>query len=307
MTRKPTQARIWAALVTVYVLWGSTYLGIRWAEATIPPLLMSGVRFLIAGAILFLWRLPSARRNGETPSRGHWMAAFLVGVPLILGGNGGVALAERTVPSGVTAVMVALTPLWMALIDRFVFHRRLNPWTWTGIVVGFGGVAFLIGLPGSGRIDIVGASIVVVASLSWAAGSIYSREAKLPKDSSLGIGMEMLAGGACLCIASAIFGDAGRLHVARISPLSYWSFAYLVVFGAIVGFSAYLWLLRVTETSRVATYAYVNPVVAVALGAALGHEPISARTVAAGAVILTGVALIVANSKPPEGAAEAGP
>ncbi|MDQ2816613.1 MAG: EamA family transporter [Candidatus Eremiobacteraeota bacterium] len=305
MNRKPTQARIWLALVTVYILWGSTYLGIHWAEATIPPLLMSGVRFLIAGAALFLWRYPSARRAFRGPTPKHWRAALIIGAALILGGNGGVALAERSVPSGVTAVIVAMTPLWMALIDRFGFKRQLNGWTWAGIIIGFAGVALLIGSPGSGRIDPVGAVILVVGSLSWASGSIYSREATLPQDSSLGIGMEMLAGGACLCVVSVVSGEAFRLHPAHVTALSLLSFLYLIVFGAIVGFSAYLWLLRVAPTSRVATYAYVNPIVAVLLGAAVGHEPVTTRTIAAGAVIVAGVALIVANARAQAGEPEA--
>lgn len=286
-------ALIWAALATVYVLWGSTYFGIRVAVETMPPFLMSGIRFVIAGGALLAWRLPLARRAGVSPTAGQWKRALIIGAALLLGGNGGVAWAEQTVPSGITALTVAAVPMWMALIDRVFCGRRLSPAAIVGLVVGFAGVALLAGAPGGGSISPIGTAVLICASLSWAAGSLYSRTAHMPEDSLLATGMEMAAGGACLCLASVAFGEPAHLHVAAISPASWIAFCYLVVFGAIVGFSAYLWVIRAAPTSLVSTYAYVNPLVAVFLGWAFLHEDVNARIAFAGAVILGAVALIV--------------
>lgn len=288
-------ALVWAALLTIYVLWGSTYLAIRVAVTTMPPLLMVGSRFTIAGLILLAWRLPLALRAGNPPSIDHWRRALVIGAALLLGGNGGVALAEQTVPSGLAALIVSTVPLWMIAIDAVFYKRMPSRAALVGLVTGFGGVALLIGSPGAGSVSIIGAIVLVFASLSWAAGSIYSRTAKLPDDSLLSTGMEMLCGGACLLLAAAASGDYARFDFGAVSVDSWISFWWLVFFGGIVGFAAYLWAIRNAPTSLVSTYAYVNPVVAVALGWAILHERITIGTLSAGAVIVASVALIVSS------------
>ncbi len=291
MSVQPTL--VWAALITVYILWGSTYFGIRIAVQTMPPLLFAGVRFIIAGALLCAWRLPIAIREGKLPTLDHWRRTLVIGAALLLGGNGGVAFAETTVPSGLTALIVSVVPLWMALIDRLFYGRKMSATMLAGLVVGFGGVALLIGSPAQGPVSTVGAIVLIVASLSWAAGSLYSRGAKLPDDSFLATGMEMLAGGACLTIAAFFAGEFARLDVAAISPASWIAFVYLIFFGGIVGFSAYLWVIRNAPTALVSTYAYVYAVVAVFLGWAFLHERLTLRAAAAGAIIVASVAWIV--------------
>lgn len=286
---------VWAALLTVYVLWGSTYLGIRVAVSTMPPLLMAGARFAIAGLILLAWRLPIAIRDGKAPTLVEWRRTLVIGVALLLVGNGGVAFAEQTVPSGLTALIVATVPLWMIAIDATFFRRPPSTGAIVGIVAGFAGIALLVGSPGEGSVSITGAAILVLASLSWAAGSLYSRGARLPEDSLLTTGMEMLCGGACLLLAGLASAENVRFDIASVSGASWLAFWWLVFFGGIVGFAAYLWAIRNAPTSLVATYAYVNPVVAVALGWAILHERVTSGTLIAGAIIIASVALIVSS------------
>jgi drug/metabolite transporter (DMT)-like permease len=293
-TTRAQPALVWAALVTVYLLWGSTYFGIRIAVETMPPFLMAGSRFLIAGLILFLARLPYALKTRSMPSAAHWGAATVIGAALLLGGNGAVAWAEQTVPSGVTALLVAMVPLWMALMDRVVYGKRLSALKLAGLIIGFGGIAVLVAGPFGENVPLPGAAALAIGSISWAAGSLYSRNATLPKDSLLTTGMEMLCGGACLCAAGLAVGEGAHVQLGSISQPSWIAFAYLVVFGGIVGFGAYLWVIREAPTSLVSTYAYVNPIVAVLLGSTFLHEPLTPRIVVAGAIVLASVALIVA-------------
>ncbi|HYK54267.1 MAG TPA: EamA family transporter [Candidatus Eremiobacteraceae bacterium] len=288
-------ALVWAALLTVYVLWGSTYLAIRVSVMTMPPLLMAGARFTIAGLILLLWRLPIALRDGQAPTADHWRRAFVIGAALLLGGNGGVAFAETTVPSGLTALIVSTVPLWMMAVDAIFYKRKPSRLALVGLATGFGGVALLVGPTGGGAVSIVGAVVLVLASLSWAAGSIYSRTAKLPEDSLLSTGMEMLCGGLCLVVAGLAARENAGFHLASVSEASWIGFWWLVFFGGIVGFAAYLWVIRNAPTSLVSTYAYVNPIVAVALGWAILHEQVTTGTLVAGAVIIASVALIVSS------------
>jgi drug/metabolite transporter (DMT)-like permease len=288
---------IWTALVVVYVVWGSTYLAIKVAVESIPPLAMAGVRFLIAGALLFAWRMVVLRDSRPPLTFVHWRSAAIIGAALMLGGNGGVALAEKSLPSGITALIVATVPLWIALVDRMWFRRPLPALRLIGLVVGFGAVAILVWRPDASGLDLIGAIIAVGASVTWAAGSVYARGAALPDDALTAIGMEMLAGGVLLVVAAAIAGEFGAPALLHPAAVSLWAFAYLVVFGALVGFSAYLWLLRVAPIAQVSTYAYVNPVVAVAFGWFFLREPIGAHTIAAGAAILASVALIVWEPK----------
>lgn len=286
---------MWAALLTVYVLWGSTYLAIRVAVMTMPPLLMAGARFTLAGLILLLWRLPAALRDGQAPTLDHWRRALVIGAALLLGGNGGVAFAETTVPSGLTALIVSTVPLWMMAIDAIFYKRKPPSVALVGLATGFGGVALLVGPTGGGALSIVGAVVLVLASLSWAAGSIYSRTARLPADSLLSTGMEMLCGGLCLVLAGLAARENVGFHVAAVSETSWIGFWWLVFFGGIIGFAAYLWVIRNAPTSLVSTYAYVNPIVAVALGWAILHEQITSGTLVAGGIIIASVALIVSS------------
>ena len=286
-------ARVWLALGTVYLLWGSTYLGIKFSIATIPPFLMGSLRFLVAGGVLYVLAIRAGDTRGDRPGAPQWRAALLIGAALLVGGNGGVILAEQYVPTGVVALFVATAPLWMAIIDRVIFGRRL-PWlAIVGLVVGFGGVAFLIGSPGSGQIKLIGAALALAAPLCWASGSVFTRHVKLPVRPLVAASMEMLWAGALFGLLSLLTGELGRVHWHSISTSSVLALLYLIVFGSLVGFSAYVWLLRSAPLSLVSTYAYVNPVVAVVLGAIFVGEALTPRLLIAGGIILAAVALIV--------------
>jgi drug/metabolite transporter (DMT)-like permease len=285
--------RIWLALGTVYIVWGSTYLGIKYAIDTIPPLLMGSLRFLVAGGVLYLLAIRSGDTRGDRVGARQWMAALLIGGALLVGGNGGVILAEQYAPTGVVALLVATAPLWMAIIDRVVFGRRLPLLVIVGLLIGFGGVAFLIGSPGAGHINLLGAALALAAPVCWASGSVFTRHVKLPKRPLVAAGMEMLWAGLVFAIASVVTGELGRLHWQQVSTTSIVALLYLIVLGSLLGFSAYVWLLRSAPLSLVSTYAYVNPVVAVILGGIFLGEAINARLVIAGGIIILAVALIV--------------
>jgi drug/metabolite transporter (DMT)-like permease len=286
-------ARIWLALGTVYLLWGSTYLGIKFAIETMPPLLMGSMRFLAAGGVLYLLAIRRGDTASDRPGTRQWLAALAIGGALLVGGNGGVILAEQYVPTGVVALFVATAPLWMAIIDRVIFGRRLLPLVIVGLVIGFGGVAFLIGSPGSGHINLFGAALALAAPLCWASGSVFTRHVKLPVRPLVAASMEMLWAGVLFAVWSLATGELGRVHWQGISSTSWLAVLYLIVFGSLVGFSAYVWLLRSAPLSLVSTYAYVNPVVAVVLGAIFIGEALTLRVLVAGTIILAAVALIV--------------
>jgi drug/metabolite transporter (DMT)-like permease len=295
---------IWIALSTVYVIWGSTYLAIRESIRTIPPFVSASMRFLLAGGLLYMWAIRRGDRTGDRPAARHWLSATIVGGCLLLGGNGGVVWAEQHVPTGVVALLIATVPLWMALIERFVFGQRLAPQAIGGLVLGFGGAAFLVGGPGSGHVDVVGVLVVLFGALAWASGSLYSRRAPLPSRPLVATAMQMLAGGVLLGLAGVVSGEVRNVHPSQFSTGSWVGLAYLIVFGSWIAFTAYIWLLRVAPTSLVSTYAYVNPVVAVLLGWAFLSERITGRTLLGGAVIVLGVALIITARKIPLGAPE---
>jgi drug/metabolite transporter (DMT)-like permease len=283
-----TTAAIWAALATVYVVWGSTYLAIAVAIRTLPPFLMSSVRFSLAGLVLYLW---ARRRGAPAPTAQQWIAAGIIGFALLLVGNGGIAWAEQRIDSGIAALLVATTPLWLAVLDRIWFGSRLSLRAIVGIAVGIGGVALLVG---AGPIDAVGALVVLAASLSWAAGSLLARNGSLPDQAGLAAGMQMLAAGGLLGITGISAGELGRVHLEQITAPSLLAFAYLVVVGSLVTYTAYGWLLRsAAPTALVGTYAYVNPIVAVALGGLVLKEAISGRTVVAAAAIVVAVVLSI--------------
>jgi drug/metabolite transporter (DMT)-like permease len=285
--------RIWLALGTVYILWGSTYLGIKYAIDTIPPFLMGSLRFLVAGGVLYLLAVRAGDTRGDRVGARQWMAALLIGGALLVGGNGGVILAEQYAPTGVVALLVATAPLWMAIIDRVVFGRRLPVLVIVGLLIGFGGVAFLIGSPGAGHINLFGAALALAAPVCWASGSVFTRHVKLPIRPLVAASMEMLWAALVFGLASILTGELGRLHWQHVSTTSIVALLYLIVFGSLIGFSAYVWLLRSAPLSLVSTYAYVNPVVAVILGGIFLGEAINARLVIAGGIIVLAVALIV--------------
>jgi drug/metabolite transporter (DMT)-like permease len=295
-----TRAGIIAALAAVYLIWGSTYLAIRFAVETLPPFLMASVRFLVAGGVLYGWR----RAKGfPRPTWPQWRAATVVGGLMLLGGNGGVVWAEQWIESGTAALIVASVPLWMVLLDWLrPAGRAPRPLVWVGIAVGLFGVGLLFGAPDNEDMYTAGWVVLILASISWAVGSMYSRTAQLPAP-LLATGMQMLAGGALLLVAGLVTGELGGLDPAAFSTRSVLALAYLIVFGALVGYSAYVWLLRVTTPAVASTYAYVNPVVAVFLGWSLAGEALTARIVVASAVIVGAVALITRSGRPPRPAA----
>jgi drug/metabolite transporter (DMT)-like permease len=296
--RAPRSLTIWAALIAVYIVWGSTYLAIRFAVESLPPFSMAGVRFVLAGAALYAWR---RARGDATPSGREWRAAATVGVLLLVGGNGGVVWAEQRVASGAVALLAATVPLWMVLIDALrPGGRRPGGRVVVGVTLGFAGVAVLIqptafsSVGRAGDVDLVSAAVVMVGLFLWSSGSLYGRSAPLPSSPLLATGMEMLAGGAGLLLLGGLAGEWGRVNLAAFSARSLWAWAYLIVCGSWVGFSAYTWLLRVAPTPLVSTYAYVNPLVAILLGHLLAGESLTARVLTAAAVIVGSVAWITA-------------
>jgi drug/metabolite transporter (DMT)-like permease len=291
--RGPSSAKLWTGLVTVYFFWGTTYLAIDRTNGSIPPLVGPAVRFLIAGAVLMT--LSRARGGWRRPQPREWLGAAIVGVLLMFGGNALVATAEDIgVPTGIMALLIALVPLWIALIDRVVL--RSAPMGWrvaAGLTGGFVGAAFLVTEQSRGEVRLLGLMIAVIASLSWASGSLVSREVALPPDALQASGMQQLVGGAVILVVAVATGQLGDLELSQVTGESAFALLYLIVIGSLVAFSTYLWLLRNARTSLVSTYAYVNPVVAVTLGVVVNDETITGRTLASAAVILVAVALIV--------------
>lgn len=295
----PPLSGVLAAFLAVYLIWGSTYLGIRFAIETLPPFLMAGTRFVVAGGILYAY---ARLRGTPAPDREGWRRAAVVGGLLLLGGNGGVVWAQQHIPSGTAALLVALVPLWMVLMD-WLRPGGLRPTgaVMVGLVLGTLGLGLLVGpdgwMPGS-RVDPVGAGVILLASLSWAAGSMVSRSMRLSAP-LLATGQQMLAGGAALLLLGFLTGEAGRLDPGAVSVRSVLALLYLVVFGSLVGYTCYIWLLRVSTPAKVATYAYVNPLVAVALGWLLAGEELTERMVAASLVIIAGVAVVTMKRRRP--------
>jgi drug/metabolite transporter (DMT)-like permease len=288
------KTRAWVALIAVYLVWGSTYLAIRFTIETIPPFLSAGIRFLVAGAILYFWR----RLSGDpAPKKVEWRSASIIGLLLLLGGNGGLVWAEQRIPSGIAALFIATTPLWMVLIDTLrPGGARANWLTWLGVLVGITGTALLAN-PWqthtiSPALDPVGVIVLLSAALSWSIGSLYSRKASLPSSPLLGTGMEMLVGSLGLFAFSTLAGEWRQIHLTAISLRSLGGLAYLIVFGSGIGFVAYTWLLRNAPTPLVSTYAYVNPVVAILLGSIIVHEPLEGIEIISALIIIGGVILI---------------
>ena len=287
---------IWSALAVVYLVWGSTYLAIRFAVETTPPFLMAAVRFIVSGGCLLVWR----RAAGDAgPTALEWRNAAIIGFFLLVGGNGGVVWAAQFIPSSLSALLVATVPLWMALIDTLrPGGKRPNLKSTTGILTGFCGAAMLIGwTAGVGTtMNFLGAAAVVLASIFWAMGSLYGRSAALPASPLLVAGMEMLTGGIAQIFIALALGEWSSFDPAAVSQRSALALVYLTVIGS-CAFVAYAWLLRMAPTPLVATYAYVNPLVAVLLGYFLADEPMSARTLIAAALVIGSVVLVSGSQK----------
>ena len=295
------KTRIWTALIALYIVWGSTYLAIRFAVETIPPFLSAALRFLISGIILFTWR----RSAGDSaPTRKQWVSTALIGLALLLGGNGLVSWAEQRVPSGIAALIVSTSPMWLVLFEAL---RRggIKP-GWRGVIgllIGFAGVLLLIG-PGefgstSGtQFDTLGTVALLFAALLWSIGSIYGKTTDMPKSSLMATGMEMLTGAAGLFVVSLAIGELHGFSLASVSARSWLGLTYLILIGSLVGFVSYGWLLQNAPISLVSTYAYVNPVVAVFLGSLFAGEALTARILFAAAIIIGSVIFINTARKP---------
>jgi drug/metabolite transporter (DMT)-like permease len=288
-----SRAQIVAAFASIYVIWGSTYLAIRYAVETIPPFIMGGVRFLISGAMLYLW---ARSRGAPRPMRLHWRNAIIAGGFLLLGGNGAVMWAEQFVPSGLTALLVSILPFWLVIIEWIrPPRRRPSAAVLIGLVLGFVGIIVLVGLSdvgGHGDVMPLGALVLILGSLSWAIGSFWSRDAQLPESGLLTTGMEMIGGGVLLLVVGTFAGEFSHLDIRGISNASAFGLLYLITFGSLVGFTSYIWLLDKVSPARLGTYAYVNPIVAVLLGWAIAGERLSIRTGVAAAIVICAVALI---------------
>jgi len=295
----------WVCLLIVYVVWGSTYLAIRVGVETMPPLLMAAARNLVAGVIMFPVAMGARRRairDGQAlarwPGRAEWLGCATVGV-LLLVANGLVGVGEKTVPSGLAALLVATVPLWLLGFDAVLNHARLGLAPVAGLVLGLAGVGLLSGLgDGSGRVSAVGVVIILGAASMWALGTIMTRRVTIPSRPALASGMELLCGGVALLALAAAGGEFGSLHLAEVSWRSWLALGYLIVIGSIVAFSAYGIAVRALPTATVATYAYVNPVIAVLLGALILNERLTPAMFGGGALIVGAVVLVVRRSPP---------
>ena len=308
--KKPGPARratlvAWACLLIVYVVWGSTYLGIRVGVETIPPLLLAAARNLVAGAIMFpvaLRARHAAVRDGREvrlwPSRAEWLGCATVGI-LLLVANGVVGVGERTVPSGLAALLVATVPLWLLGLDAGLNHARVGLAPMAGLALGLAGVALLSGLGGgAGAVSVGGVLTILGAAAMWALGTIMARRVTIPSSPALASGMELLSGGAVLLALAAAAGEFSSLHLAEVSVRSWVALGYLTVAGSIVAFSAYGIAVRALPTVTVATYAYVNPVIAVLLGALILSERLTPAMFGGGALIVGAVVLVVRRRPP---------
>ncbi len=288
------KAKTWTGLITLYLVWGGTYLAIRFAIETMPPFLMAGSRFFLAGLLFYsLVRL----RGSASPTRVQWRAAAIIGLLLVTVANGCLTLAEKRVASGVASLVIATVPLWMVLVDTILARSfRLSMLELAGLLVGFTGIILLIGPAladlNSESLDPAGLLLLLVSAISIAVGSIYNRDASLPQSSQLAAGMELLAGGAAMLLIGFLLGEISSLNLEDISAISWAAYIYLLIFGSIIGYSTFIWLLRAAPTPLVSTYAYVNPLVALTLGTLIGREPLNTRIIFSAAAIIGSVILI---------------
>lgn len=299
---RPSRLLVILAFAAVYILWGSTYLGIRLAIETLPPFLMAGTRFTLAGAILLSW----SRLKGErfVSSSAQWQKALIVGGLLLLCGNGGVTWAEKFVATGLVALLVSTEPLWVVILNWIVTRKRPDSKVLLGVLTGLAGVTLLVndGLSrgnGNSWLSLVGGGVVILAAFGWAAGSVYSNRRPIDASTSMAAGMQMFSGGGLLLVLALVWGDFGRLNLGTASWTSIGAFFYLLVCGSLVGFTAYSWLLNNVTPAMATTYAYVNPVVAVFLGWLIAGEPLTSRMLLAATVIVSSVILITTFSREP--------
>ena len=269
LLREP-RARILAAFIAVYIVWGSTYLAIRYAVQTIPPFVMVGTRFIVSGVILYAW---ARWRGSPRPTSAQWRDATVTGALMLCCGNGAVSWAEQRVPSGIASLLVAVVPLWMVLVGP----ASLN---------------------GKGDVDSAGAVVLILGSLAWAAGSVFNRHGSRPDSAAMSTGLQMIGGSIALLLLGVMRGELAQLHVREISAASWAGWIYLVTFGSLVGFTAYIYLLQTVSPAKASTYAYVNPLVAVLLGWAIAGESVTVRSLGAAAIILAGVAMITISQSP---------
>jgi len=282
--------RVWAALLTVYIVWGSTFIALAIVMRDLPPFLAMSMRHLVAGAVLLAVSLPRGDRAGDRIGRRQIGAAFVFGGLLFVTGHGSLAWAQQTVPAGVAALVVGTIPIWMALFDRIGYGKRLSWAAYAGIALGFVGLGFLFDPFGNGSVDRVGALVLVLSAMCWAIGSLYSRGAPLPQRPVVSAGLASLCGGILCAVIAIASGELGRADWTSDAMLA---LGYLIVIGSFVGFTAYVWLLRVAPISLVSTYAYVNPIVAVVLGWLILGESITVEMAIAGGAVLVSVAVIL--------------
>jgi drug/metabolite transporter (DMT)-like permease len=291
---RPGTTAIVLAFAAIYLIWGSTYLAIRFAVETLPPFLMLFARFFTAGVLMYSFL---RWRGVPRPSAREWAGAAVVGGLLLLGGTGAVGWAEQWIASGLAALIVAIVPVWMVVLDwAGPAKRKPTGAVIAGLVLGLVGVAVLVGpveLSGGGQMQFIGSAVVVFGTLSWATGSVYGSRLPHPSSPWMSAALQMTSGGLLLLVFGTAMGEWSRVVPGQMSARSLGALAYLVVFGSLIAFAAYVFLLRHEAPARVGSYAYVNPVVAVFLGWALASEPVTLRTIAAAAIILTGVVLIV--------------
>ncbi len=301
------KTKIWIALLALYIVWGSTYLAIRFAVETIPPFLHAGIRFFVSGVILIVWQ----RAAGfEMPTRSQWRSTAIIGNLLLLGGNGLVSWAEQTIPSGIAALIIGSVPLFLVVIEALRPGGVKPSWqAILGIVIGFVGIYILVGpseVAGGGlQLNPLGIGALLIACLLWSIGSIYSKTADLPKSSLMNSGAQMLMGSIGLFLVSAVTGEWSSFEAVGITTRSMMGLLYLIFVGSLIGFVSYGWLLQNAPVSLVATYAYVNPIVAVLLGNWLGAEPLEPRIWLAAAIIIGAVVLINSVKKPTAGTKQA--
>jgi drug/metabolite transporter (DMT)-like permease len=289
----PSRSALLTAFAAIYLVWGSTYLGIRVAVETLPPFLMAGARFLIAGSLLAGWL---AVTRGFRASPRQWRDNAIIGTFLLLGGNGLVAWAEQSIPSGLTALIIGSQPLMM-VVTEWAWRGGHRPTALTGIglLLGFAGVAWLAApweSAAAGGLNVGGVTAILVGGIFWAFGSIYGRHVRAPAEPLAAAAMQMLCGGVALMLTALVFGEFRGFSPAAVSRHSWLAFGYLIVAGSLVGFSTFVWLMKHSTPARVSTYAYVNPLVAVFLGWLILGEPVTARTLVAAAVIVISVAII---------------
>ena len=291
----PSRVSLVAAFAAVYVIWGSTYLAIRWGVAEIPPFVMAGGRFLGAGTVFVAL---AVHRGAARPTARDWLTTGLIGMLMAAGGNGGVSWALQRVPSGIGALLVSMVPFWVALIDWLRPHGTRPPGhVVVGLALGFAGVALLVNptdIAGARTLDLAGAGTIVVASLLWATGSVYSRYAGQPASHWLSAGMQMLGGGAVLISMSAASGEWTGLDWSSVSPGAFGAWIYVAALGS-VAYGCYLWLLKASTPTKAATYAYVNPVIALILGYLLADETLTLWSMGCSAVVVAGVLLVVSR------------